>query len=91
MIFSTHLNIVFMSLSVSHDFRKPTNEPQKNTNLAKKKIKNFAQNHQKSTNIGFCNNFINRSLKCQGISSHLPPLRITPLVFWKIGPKGGGG
>ena len=49
-----------MSLSVSHNLKKLTNEPQKIQNLAKNQ--KFCQNHQKSTNIGFCDNSFNKSL-----------------------------
>ena len=65
------LNIISMNLSVSRKkkifefvcfprFQNSINDPRKHPNLAKNR--KFCQNHQKTTNVGFCDNSFDRSL-----------------------------
>ena len=59
-------HVLFMSLSVSHYFKNPQMSLGKLQILPKiensAKNRKFCQNHQKSTNVGFCDSSFNKSL-----------------------------
>ena len=82
---STWKKNVFLEFVCFPRFLKPTNYPRKPLNLGGNRI--FCQNHQKSTNVDFSDNSIDRSVKyCMKVSSLKYWWKLTSfhdfIIFW---------